>query len=333
MPEKWTDKVAPELLEAQRREFEQEHESILRHREQAKQLISELLAKDARILIFDMTDGGLDESSIDPELIHMLQEDQFGGRRMTYGENIRHFLGFDAGDPRAHIWDVPTEDIDFSHLPYPDVWITTGGRAMPSMLHPGNETESTPWLKRAVGAMNELATARVPGLAICLGHQLWEYSRGAIVGQRHPSREFGTSTIHATPIGRQLQLLVGFWDDEGETEISSSHSEGVITPPPASRSLEVIAFNNYSPYQAAAHALRPGQTVLEAQEELELVHSIQNHPEITAKLLRAIGILRDDPMKKENIDQALILLKNTPRPRNSLLNLIKLAAARYGKRK
>jgi len=334
MPKPWFENVAPELRDLQAEQYELERQNIERHRQEATELVKNLLTKDARILVLDLSQGITDPRSVDEKLMEILKRDQFGGDRSTHGEIFRHLLGFKPGDPRVHIWDVPTEGYK---LPYPDawpdMWFATGGPAMPSELDQDKQTQNTEWLQRAVDAMKALAKAKVPGVAVCLGHQLWEYSQGAKVGTRHPVREFGTKTLHATDIGKQLQLLYGVWSAAGTAEISSSHREAVITPPPPSTSLEVVAFNEYSDYQMAAHALVPGQTVLEAQAEDTLLLSTQNHPEIVPSLLEDLRGKRFEVIEKEGLSPANILFRDTPLMRRIFPNAIPIIGRRQARRK
>lgn len=208
---------------------------------------------------------------------------------------------------------------------------------MPSELHPGNETENTNWLRRAVAAINTLKQAHVPGIAVCLGSQLTEHEAGADVGpitppwRDKPQREFGTVQMQATETGRQLQLLYGFWDDSGNVDISASHSEGVRTPT-QKPGVEVIAFNSYSPFQGFAHPTREGQSVLEADQEDELVVSLQNHPEILALYLEMLRHVRGEKMRAEDLQPETMLYRNTPAARTMWHNFIELAGRRTKKR-
>ncbi|MEK7084127.1 MAG: hypothetical protein AAB932_02760, partial [Patescibacteria group bacterium] len=257
----------PELRREQHAQFEIERESIEEHREEAKRIIADQLTRDARILVLDVSQGGFDPNKVaNKQLVNRVMETQYGKAGTTsHGEIMRRMLGFEPDDPRVTVWDV-ANDPDRTDIPYPDAWVGTGGPAMPSELDPGNETKNTKWLQRTADAMQELSRANVPGVAICLSHQLWEYGRGARVGKRHPQRQFGTARLRATEEGKRLQLLYGFWDDTGEVDISASHSEGVITPPPEGN-FQVLAVDDYSDYQVAVHPLRKDQPIEEAIEE------------------------------------------------------------------
>ncbi len=325
-----------EFWEKQKTELAAEIETIERHREEARRFVADQLARDAHIFVMDL--GGVQDprKGGDEELSRRAKEFQFAGSdRTTYGSAIRDFMGFEKGDDRVKIWEAfRNQEIDLSSLPYPDVWVTTGGAYMPSELDPGNETENTPWLKRVVEVMNKLKQARVPGLAICLGHQLFQRSEGATLGKvGGGTREFGTPDLYPDEagLGKQIQLLQGFWDDGGSTPMSASHSEGIITPS-SKDNIQVVAWNDYFPHQGYAHPLREGQGVLEADQDDELVVSLQNHPDIVAHWLHVIKIIRGDAMEQEGLDPKEILLRNTAEARRIWMNLLELTARRQRKR-
>lgn len=337
MPKKLfkTERVPKPIRKQQLEQFEIERESVEAHIAEARRIIREMLLRDSKILVMDLSQGGFDPSRVqDDRLVGLVRERQFGGGRITHGQIMRHMLGFAPDDPRVTIWDV-ANDPNRSDLPYPDAWdawLTTGGPAMPSELDEGNETQNTHWLNRATHAMEALREARVPGKVVCLGSQLWERKAGATVGRYKPQREFGTVRMNATEAGQGIQMLAGFWDEEGHVDISASHSEGVTTPAPRPN-VEVIAFNDYSPWQGFAHPLREGQTVAEADADDELIVSIQNHPELLAIYLEILRYLRGEKMVEEGLEPAAMLFRNTPRARQSWLNFLKLVGRRTQKRR
>lgn len=320
--------AAPEsgrLIDAQAEQLALERESLAQYRAAAMQRVRNL-PPDARILILNLAPVLFDPAQVgDDALVHDLIEHQFGGT-FSSKQFYRHMLGFGADDPRLTVWTPATDgDLDLTQLP--DIWITTGGPAMPSELHPGNETPNTPWLRRAVNAMQLLQEKHVPGIAVCLGHQLWEYSQGAEVGRVRPQREFGTVTLNATDAGREFPLLSGVWNNSGQTDIMASHSEGVITPPP-NPNVQVLASNDYSGYQMALHPLREGQTAAEATAAGEWVLSLQNHPELLALYSVTVGRLRAAAMRAEGLDPDAMVFRDTPAVRNLWLNVLDFVAVR-----
>ncbi len=309
-----------------------ERHSVTLQRKAAAELISDTLPDNARILILDLSgSAGIDLSTVpDVQLVRDLQSLQFGGKIATGGNMFRHIMGFKPDDERVTVWNL-AQDPHRTAIPRPDFWLATGGPAMPSELDPGNETSNTIWLRRAVTVMQELQTMRTPGFAACLGHQLWSYSQGARVGKLQPQREYGTVTIQATDIGRQLGLFKDVWDVEGGLAISASHSESVLTPPRVD-GMEIIAGNGYSSFQGAAYPLRPGQTIAEAEAEGNLVVTLQNHPEVLAHYLHAMRFARGEKMRAEGLSPETMVFQNTPEARNLWLNVITMVADLAGKR-
>lgn len=333
--ETWQRRIPEKIRDQQLQALENDRLDIERHVEEAKRRVRALLRRDARILVMDLSQGGATPTVVgDDQAFAELQRTQFGGGdRTNHGEILRRLLGFDPDDPQVTIWDI-AKDPHRNDLPYPDAWdafITTGGPAMPSELRPDHTTANTVWLQRAVGAMEALKHARVPGLAICLGHQLWEHSQGAQVGRLRPQREFGTVNVTLSPLADEIQLLVGVRDSEGVLSISASHSEGVIVPP-QNRGVEVIAFNEYTGYQGAVHSLREGASVIEADHADELVLSLQNHPEITAMYLEVLRHIRGEKIRAEGLPLDDMVFSKTPEARKIFLNFIELIARRNAKR-
>lgn len=321
-----------ELLEQQVDEFERERANIERDKDEAQKFIADQLPRDARILVIDVGQDGLKDAVLPEGVAKELQQTQFGGEeKMTYAAAFRHMLGLGAGDERLMVWRA-FERKKPKNVPFPDAWLVTGGPAMPSEMEPGNETENTQWLLRAQAAIKELVKSKIPGVPVCLGHQLFNYSEGAKVGRlQGGKREFGTVEMQATDVGENLQLLYGFWDDKGNVNVGASHSEGVITPS-QNPDMHVIAFNDYSKYQGFARPLNEGQTVEEADREDQLVLSLQNHPEITAMLLSVLRNLRTDAMRGEGLKPEEMLFRDTPKARSIWRNFIEMTARRAQKR-
>lgn len=321
--------------EAQLEEFEREAASLEAHVAEAKRLAAGLLTRDARILMLDISQGfgpppAMIEQLGGDELLRLTLERQFGGSDSAqHAEIFRFLLGVEKGDERFTVWDIAKEP-DLKGLPYPDVWLMSGGPAMTSELDPGKETANTRWLRRAVEAVQELQQARVPGLAVCLGHQVSSRAMGAKIG-RAAQREFGTVKMEGTEVGKGLSLLAGFWDDKGLVDVSASHVEQV-TSIPEEAELQIVTFNEYSALQGFAKALREGQSVEEADAEDELMVTLQNHPEILGLLLRVIGNMRGEALREEGIEPLDHIYRDTPQARVMFLNFIKLASRRLEKR-
>lgn len=323
--------VPEELLDEQVKEFEHERAGVEREREEAGKFIADQLPRDARILVVDVGQDGMKDAPIPKKVKKEFLQGQFGGDRMDYASAFRHMLGLSEGDPRLMVWRA-FERKKPKNLPFPDAWLVTGGPAMPSELEPGNETENTEWLVRASSAIKELVKAKIPGVPVCLGHQLFNYAEGAVVGRpQGKSREFGTVSMQATDAGRDLQLLQGFWDDADTVEVSSSHSEGVIKPS-TNPDMHVIAFNDYNEYQGFARPLNEGQTLEEADKEDALVVSMQNHPELISMSLAILRNLRADAMRAEGLKPEEMIFRDTPNARMIWKKFIEMVARRAQKR-
>jgi len=312
--------------------FAEERESVERHLRDAQQFVREELQRRAHILVFDL--GG--ETNLaevqDDQLQREVEELQFGGTHATHGEALRHMLGFEPGDSQVTIWEA-FKNQELPNMPYPDVFLTTGGPAMPSELDPGNETENTAWLRKVVDVMAELKKNQVPGIAICLGHQLWNYMEGAQVGVTGGGvREYGTPEVYATGAGKDLQVLQGFWDDDDKVIVTAAHSEGVLAMPENRQDLQVIAWNKYMDVHGVASPTRVGQTVEEADQDDELVLTLQHHPEILARMLEVMRRLRGANMEAEGLDTKNMLFQNTPKARNVWLRFLELIQRRIEKR-
>jgi len=312
------------LREQQAEQFELERESLEKHRAEMKRMLADMLRRDARILVIDVSHGGTQSGDVPFEsLSKVVTEEQFGGAPMNHGEIFRHMLGFDPDDPRVTIWDV-AKDPDKKHLPYPDVFVSSGGPAMPSELDEGNKTENTEWLARASAALEELHQLGVPGDCFCLSHQLFNRAQGANVGRGRREREFGTVP---------MQVLYGF--ETQELPMSASHSEEVIALPEGKKAgtdYEVIAFNDYSDKQGLVYPAREGEPVTEAMEEENYILTLQNHPEILAVYLAVISQLRGEKMRAEGLQPEQMLFKNTPEARSVFKKFIERAVKRQRKR-
>lgn len=325
-----TDTMHPDIRDEQLKEFEIEIASFKRHREKSKQIIKDQMPKSAKVLILDVSQGAFIPKAVnDDGLCALVQEFQCGGGPINHGSAFRSLLGFDFDDERCVSWDVAAEP-DKENLPNPkdiDAFIVTGGPAMPSELHPGNETKNTYWLQKSVQAMKTLAEHKVPGAVFCLGHQLWNHAMGAKVGRLKEVREFGTVSLKIQDQGKDLNLLKDMANEKGTFKVNSSHSEAVITPVDYD-GMEVILSNDYSEFQGAAFPLTKGQNLQEADAQDQLVISIQNHPELMALCMEVLRRLRRDAIRNEGFDIDRMVFRNTPRARNIFLNFLEMVSRR-----
>lgn len=325
--------IDPSLCEEQLKEFESEKKNLAIHRREAQAIISSEMPKQARVLVLDTSQGCFDPQNVgDAEFVKYVVEEQFSGGPISHAETFRTVMGFAKTDPRYLVWDIAKEpNKNLPNLSQIDAFIVTGGPAMPSQLLPGNETENTPWLKKTVATLQALTEHKVAGLAICLGHQLWNHTQGAFVGRLKPQREFGTVKMKLTEAGQKLKLFQNVGDANGEFIVSASHSESVIVPPPYP-GMEVLATNAYSPFQSAAFPLTKGQSVAEADAEDNLVVSIQNHPEMLGSCLEVLRRTREKAILSEGLDLHHMVFRDTPKARNVFLNFLHMIARRAQQR-
>ena len=314
--------LSPVIREEQMRQLALERESVLRHLDEARRRVNDLLSGNVRVLILDLAHRDImKEDFRDRALRHELVELQFGAEDYRHGAMFRHMLGFSPDDPRVEIWNVAS-DPDRKHQPLPDLWIATGGPAMPSELS-GPVTANTLWMRAAMRAMGTLGKVGIPGIAVCLGHELWSLHHGATMDQVRG--EVGTVDLQATAKGRSTQLLNEWWDDTGYGRIAAHHSEQATSMPPGS---EVLAWNRACDYQAVGWPLVGHSSVATADETDQLVVSIQNHPELLARLLEALRYVPDASLAARGMNIHATIFDDTPRARQIWLRAIQLLARR-----
>lgn len=320
----------PVLAHAQRVEFALERASVSAHIARARQFVRDQLPQNARIAVLELSAGSFKIPKLQPDsFTDRVVQTQFGGRddyRLSQG--FRVMLGMEADDPRFVVWDVQ-KDPDINALPDPetvDAFLVTGGAAMPSELD-GN-TANTKWLKIAVAGMKSYAKQRVPGLPVCLGHQLWSYSQGALVGKASARRELGTVHLNTHSRARNIGLLQGVLSAEQQFRVSATHCESVLTLP---QGAELLFFNGYSKFQGMAFPPR-GMSVAEANNQDSLVVSLQHHPEITASFLHFLFEQREAVMMDEGIDTRHMLFQDVPGARQIFINFLEMTARRTNKR-
>lgn len=324
------DLMPKAIREKQRKTFEAEITSVLTHYKNAQRLVKDIMPKQAKVLILDISQGCFDQRQInDPGLLDVIQQIQFGGGTITYGEIFRMLLGFSIHDSRVVIWDAAKEP-NSHHLPdlsTVSTFIVTGGPAMPSELSPGSQTQNTGWLNKAIEVMNNLIQARIPGLGICLGHQLLNHIWGSTVGKSKEQREFGSVRLCANNLGKKIKLMKNCWDKNGTLCIQSSHSESVIQPT-QNKQVKYFAFNEYSEFQASVFSLNHAQSIEEANEKDQLIVTLQHHPEFMSLYMEILKRTRRQALLREGIDLDTMIFHNTEKARQIFLNFIELTAKR-----
>ena len=332
--------TSKETKKQQIHELEKEVASLETHRTEAQALAKEALLREARILVFDFTKSssfmdwpGSDQ--LDSSFRSVLQEWEYGGgREMNRASSLISLLGMNPNashEPRVVVWDVLNEPERTILYPI-DAWITTGETPAVRELLPGMNTEHTEGLSRAARIMSALCSRGIPGLAICSGHQFLFHALGGEVKEVSPTREFGTVMIEKSPDYPDInfRLFEGVWKNNTSLSLAAYHRHAVVKLP-LSGAMRLLGFNAYSPYQMFAHPLQK-QSLRSAEENDELVISIQNHPEMTAFYLKAVSMLHAEELVKEGFVLQDMVFSSTPRARRMFLNFIKLIGRRVQKR-
>jgi GMP synthase-like glutamine amidotransferase len=320
-------RIPDPILVAQLEQFALEAESVQDHIREARRRVHDQVPTNAHLLIIDLSGRDFEDRDFrNPRLRHEILELQYGCPEPICGESFRHMCGFEPGDHRVEIWHVKSDPDRIYRLP--DTWIATGGDAMPSELVYGGPNAD--WLKKAVQAMQTLTALKVPGVAICLGHQLFNFSCGGRVGQFRPEREIGTVSLSASSTW-QPRLLHDFWDDHGTMQIAAVHSESVYERP-AVRGAAHIATNRYCPYQGGAFKLDPDIPLREADATDQITVTIQNHPELLARYLQLLRDIWYEPCMTEGVDLDTMVFGNTPRARTLWLQVVEMLGRRAIKR-
>jgi len=323
-------KIDISIRDKQIEEFETEIQNLQKHQKLAKQIIKDQIPKTAKILVLDVSQGAINPKHVkDEKLFSLVKEFQFGGGPINYGESFRAMLGFDKDDKRFVVCDMTNDSskADISDLDQFDAFIIGGGPAMPSELLPGLNTNNTSWLKETVQVLNKIREHHIPGYAFCLGHQLWNYALGSHVKKCLDQREFGTVSMIMHEPAKNIRLLDGITQDDGMILIHASHCESVKTAPNIA-GMKVVMSNKYNQFQAAAFSLDEAKTIEQADENDQLVISIQNHPEFLGLLMEVLRRTRRLDMQKEGIDSDHLVFRDTHRIRNIFLNFLKLVGRR-----
>jgi len=195
-------------------------------------------------------------------------------RRGHYDRFIRDATG-DAWPGRWDAHDLRAR----GPLPGPrdaDAFVITGSSS--------SVTERAPWMLRAEELVRGIASARVPLLGICFGHQMIAQALGGEVRKNPLGREIGTLRLDRVADDALFRGLPRAFD------VNGTHVDAVARLPAGG---EVLATTSLDPVAA----FRVGDTV----------RAVQFHPEFDADVMRGYLEARADLVRGEGGDPDALL--------------------------
>lgn len=130
-------------------------------------------------------------------------------------------------------------------------------------------TDPAPWVSGMLDHLQDILTIDFPTLGACFGHQVLAAAAGCKVEPHPISRELGTVQLIQTNAGQEHPL---FRDIPEQFKVQETH-EDIVSDVPNSAKIQVLAGNDYNPYQALSYS--------------DHIFSVQFHPEITADIMQA----------------------------------------------
>lgn len=171
--------------------------------------------------------------------------------------------------------------------------VVTGSSAMVS--------ERAPWSEAAAAWLADAASARVPVLGICYGHQLLAHALGGVVADNPNGREIGTVEARLLGAAAVDPLLGGCREP---ALVQTTHVQSVLALP---RGARLLARTPQDPH----HAFR----IDDARGAV--AWGVQFHPEFDADVMRGYLEARRAVLAEEGIDADGKLAEVAPTPRGA----------------
>lgn len=168
-------------------------------------------------------------------------------------------------------WTGPIEALDARTALLPP---GTGYAGVVVTGSPASVYDDEGWIPEAGGWVLGTASAGIPVLGVCFGHQLVADAWGGRVEKNPKGRETGTVEVHLTDAGRADPLFDGLPET---LVVQQSHQDSVLGIPEGA---VVLAGNGHSEVQAFALG--------------ETVRTVQFHPEFDGEVARGYVDARAD---------------------------------------
>jgi GMP synthase (glutamine-hydrolysing) len=144
----------------------------------------------------------------------------------------------------------------------------SGYHAMVITGSPRSLVDPEPWMDEAADYVRTAASAGVPVLGVCFGHQLIGYAYGGRVRTNPNGWEVGTTEVELTEEGRDDPLFTGI---PQRMRVNQSHRDEVWELGPELRRLAGSSHTSTQALGIGAH-----------------VRGVQFHPEMNAKVVRRL---------------------------------------------
>jgi GMP synthase (glutamine-hydrolysing) len=167
-----------------------------------------------------------------------------------------------------------------------------------------------PWMDDAAAFVRDAATAGVPVLGVCFGHQLVGYAWGGRVRQNPNGWEVGTVDVELTDEGARDPLFAGL---PRRLRVIQSHQDEVDVLGPETRVLSTSAHTQHQAIAVGAH-----------------VRGVQFHPEMSAPIIRRVMEHRRSVLQRD-VDRLIADASDCPDAervlRNFVENFVRVSAA------